>query len=79
MSTSKSMSVINIAENASKELLNQVNEYFQIDFEPMNTLAAQFEVNLPMLAKKIFKASRKMLKNIQTKFRLKYREQINIQ
>jgi hypothetical protein len=49
MSMSKSMSDINIAENASNELLNLVNENFQIDFEPMNKLAAQFEIYLPRI------------------------------
>jgi hypothetical protein len=40
---------MNIAGNASSELLNQVNENFQIDFEPLNISAAQFEVNLPRI------------------------------
>jgi len=49
MSMSKSMSDMNIAENASNELLNQVNENFQIDFEPINILAAQFQANIPRI------------------------------
>jgi len=74
------MTDLNISGNTSSVLLNQVDENFQIDFESINSLAAQFEVNLPrMMTKQIFETSRKMLKNIQKKFRKKYREQINIQ
>jgi len=49
MSMSKSMTDLHISGNTSSVLLNQVDENFQIDFESINSLAAQFEVNLPRI------------------------------